>query len=117
MIRPASPPAEKIPSSPSTGPEGEAGTTLTSSRDTEQDREPGRCVRSAADPASTTRPSKVPAAAAARAVDLGSEPLDDVVDAGSQRTDVVGVDGGEHADAQLVAAELPVGLRVDHAVL
>src|SRR5687767_8225791 len=106
-----------MPSSPSSGPEGEAGTTLTSSRDTEQDREPGRCVRSAADPASTTRPCKVPAAAPARAVALGSEPLDDVVDAGRQRAHVVWVDGGEHADAQLVAAQLPIGLGVDHAVL
>ena len=30
--------------------------------------------------------------------------------------DVVGLDGGEHRDAQLVAAELAVGLGVDDAV-
>jgi hypothetical protein len=39
-----------------------------------------------------------------------------VVDAGAQRGDVVGLDGREHGDAQLVAAELAVGLGVDDAV-
>ena len=39
-----------------------------------------------------------------------------MVDAGGQRLDVLGVDGREHRDAQLVAAELAVGLDVDDAV-
>ena len=39
-----------------------------------------------------------------------------VVDAGAQGGDVLGVDGREHGDAQLVAAELPVGLGVHDAV-
>ena len=39
-----------------------------------------------------------------------------MVDAGGQGADVVGVDGREHADPQLVAAELAVGLDVDDAV-
>src|SRR4051794_26370777 len=40
----------------------------------------------------------------------------DVVDAGGQGAHVGRVDGGEHADAELVAAELAVGLGVDDAV-
>src|SRR4051812_47546228 len=42
--------------------------------------------------------------------------LDDVVDAGGERLDVLRLDGGEHGDAQLVAAELAVGLDVDDPV-
>ena len=53
-----------------------------------------------------------PAASGARE----SEPLDDPVDAGGQRGDVGRVDGGVHRDAELVAAELAVGLGVDDAV-
>ncbi len=52
-----------------------------------------------------------PAAAA-----LIADPLDDPVDAGGQRLHVGGLDGGEHADPQLVAPELAVGLDVDDAV-
>ena len=43
-------------------------------------------------------------------------PLEDPVDAGGQRLDVGGLDRGEHADPQLVAPELAVGLDVDDAV-
>src|ERR1700743_3086675 len=42
--------------------------------------------------------------------------LDHEVDAPGQRLDVVRLDRGEHADPQLVAAELAVGLGVDDAV-
>ena len=45
-----------------------------------------------------------------------SEVLDDPVDAGGEGLDVGGVDGGVHGDAELVAAELAVGLGVDDAV-
>src|SRR3954452_9225559 len=41
---------------------------------------------------------------------------DDVVDALGERSDVRRIDGGEHADANLVAPELPVALGVDDAV-
>src|SRR5438067_178987 len=44
------------------------------------------------------------------------ETVDDVVDAGSERFDVVGIDGGKRCDAQLVAAQFAVGLDVDDAV-
>ena len=44
------------------------------------------------------------------------DPLDHPVDAAGQWADVVGFDVGEHADPQLVAAELAVRLGVDHAV-
>ncbi len=42
---------------------------------------------------------------------------DNVVDAPAQCGDVIGVDGREHGDAQLVAPELAVGLGVDDSVL
>mgnify|MGYP001501327289 CR=1 FL=1 len=43
--------------------------------------------------------------------------LDNPVDALRQRADVVGLHRGEHADAQLVAAQAAVGLDVDDAVV
>src|SRR4051812_48264024 len=85
ISRPASPPAAKI--SLRSGPDGESGTTLTSSRLTHSSA-----------PALNPFPG------------TGSEPFDHVVDAGGQRAHVVGVDGGEHADPELVAAQLPIGL-------
>ena len=45
-----------------------------------------------------------------------SEAFHHPVDAAGQRGDVVGFDGGEHRDPQLVAAEFAVGLGVDDAV-
>src|SRR5687767_3640066 len=42
--------------------------------------------------------------------------LDDDVDATGQALDIVGIDRREHADAQLVAAELAVAVRVDDAI-
>ena len=42
--------------------------------------------------------------------------VDEVVDAGGERLDVGGLDGREHPDAQLVAAELAVAVGVDDAV-
>ena len=42
--------------------------------------------------------------------------LDDDVDAAGERGDVVGLDGGEEGDPQLVAAQLAVALGVDDAV-
>ena len=45
-----------------------------------------------------------------------SDVLDHPVDAGGERLDVGGLDRREHADPQLVAAELAVGLDVDDAV-
>ena len=40
----------------------------------------------------------------------------DPVDAGGQRLDITRFDGGEHPDAQLVAAELAIGLDIDDPV-
>src|SRR6478609_8879828 len=45
-----------------------------------------------------------------------SEPFHHPVDAFRQRRHIVGFDGGEHGDPQLVAAELAVRLGVDDAV-
>src|SRR5262249_39987549 len=44
------------------------------------------------------------------------EALGDVVDRAGEHGDVVGLDRGEQADAQLVAAKLAVGLDVDDPV-
>ena len=45
-----------------------------------------------------------------------AEVLDDPLDAAGQGGDVVRLDGGEHADAQLVAAQLAVRLDIDDVV-
>ncbi|CPZ97023.1 Uncharacterised protein [Mycobacteroides abscessus] len=47
---------------------------------------------------------------------MGSEALDDPVDALGQLGDVLGIDGREHGHPQLVAAQLAIGLSVHHAV-
>ena len=44
------------------------------------------------------------------------EMVDNVVDALGELADVLGVDSREHTDAQLVTAELAVGLSVEHTV-
>src|SRR5690606_23514597 len=49
-------------------------------------------------------------------VSVSAEPLDDPVDARGERGDVVRLDGREHADAQLVAAQLAVRLDVHDPV-
>ena len=48
--------------------------------------------------------------------DLAAELPDHIVDAGREGFDVGWIDGGEHADADLVAAEFAVAVGVDHAV-
>jgi len=45
-----------------------------------------------------------------------SEPFDHPIDALGQRADVVGIDGREHPDPKLVAAEFAVRLGVDDAI-
>ena len=42
--------------------------------------------------------------------------FDDVIDGLGERLDVGGVDGREHADTELVATELAIGISVDDAV-
>src|SRR5699024_4531800 len=49
--------------------------------------------------------------------EAGSEVFDHVVHACGQCGDVVGVHGRVHADPDLIAAELAVGLHVHHTVL
>ncbi len=46
----------------------------------------------------------------------GLQPLDYPVDARGEGAHVVGIDGGEHRDPQLIAAEFAVRLGVDDAV-
>src|SRR3954451_681322 len=120
MSRPASPPgANRSPASGRGGKPGAAPMSRSppaqyagTSSDAAPDGQPasagllgarGEATSATCEPAKRTR-------------SRGSDALDHVVDAGGQRRDVVGVDGREHADPQLVAAQLAVGLGVDDAV-
>src|SRR6478672_7774015 len=62
------------------------------------------------------RPSVARVRTSATSTVLAPQRVHDVVDARRERGDVVGLDRREHADAQLVAAELAVAVGVDDAV-
>src|SRR6478609_7395958 len=62
------------------------------------------------------RPSVARVRTSATSTVLAPQRVHDVVDARRERSDVVGFDRREHADAQLVAAELAVAVGVDDAV-
>src|SRR6478609_2349111 len=92
MSRPASPPAAK------TSRAGPVGTAVTFTSRGRHDDATGRV------PDRQPRRSRPAPATYLRVRRAGSEPLGHVVDAGREGGHVVGVDGWEQADPQLVAA-------------
>src|SRR4051812_8841209 len=74
-----------------------------------------RSARTSTGTSPTWRSTSTPPASAGRGR-VSALTLHDVVDAPGQSLDVVRLDGREHRDPQLVAAELAVGLGVDDPI-